>query len=77
MLRVGYCGRGRGIICYRQLNEDRASAIVRMRTRVYPKRVLLELVPERGGAELEAWSLRKEADYFREVFRRDLAVDVA
>jgi exopolyphosphatase/guanosine-5'-triphosphate,3'-diphosphate pyrophosphatase len=48
-----------------------------MRARVYPKRVLLELAPGRGGAELEAWSLRKEADYFREVFRRDLAVDVA
>ena len=30
-----------------------------------------------GGAELEAWSLRKEAAYFREVFGRDLAVDVA
>jgi len=59
------------------LNQDRASAAVRMRARVYSKRVLLELMPGRGGAELEAWSLRKEADYFREVFRRDLAVDVA
>jgi exopolyphosphatase/guanosine-5'-triphosphate,3'-diphosphate pyrophosphatase len=79
MLRVGCCGRGERefLFCYRQLNQDRASAIVRMRTHVYPKRVLLELVPGRGGAELEAWSLRKEADYFREVFRRDLAVDVA
>jgi exopolyphosphatase/guanosine-5'-triphosphate,3'-diphosphate pyrophosphatase len=59
------------------LNQDRASAAVRMRTRVYPKRVVLELVPGRGGAELEAWSLKKEAAYFREVFLRDLAVDVA
>ncbi len=59
------------------LNQDRASAVVRMRTHVYPKRVVLELVPGRGGAELEAWSLKKEAVYFREVFRRDLAVDVA
>jgi exopolyphosphatase / guanosine-5'-triphosphate,3'-diphosphate pyrophosphatase len=59
------------------LNQDRASAVVRMRTRVYPKRVLLELVPGRGGAELEAWSLRKERDYFREVFRRELLVEVA
>ena len=39
--------------------------------------VLLELVPGRGGAELEAWSLKKEAAYFREVFRRELAVEVA
>ncbi len=58
------------------LNQDRASAVVQMRTRVYPKRVLLELVPGRGGAELEAWSLKKEAAYFREVFRRELFVEV-
>jgi exopolyphosphatase / guanosine-5'-triphosphate,3'-diphosphate pyrophosphatase len=58
------------------LNQDRASAVVRMKIHVYPKRVLLELVPGRGGAELEAWSLRKEADYFREVFRRELFVEV-
>jgi exopolyphosphatase/guanosine-5'-triphosphate,3'-diphosphate pyrophosphatase len=59
------------------LNQDRASASVRMRPHVYPKRVLLELVPGRGRAELEAWSLKKEADYFSEVFRRDLFVEVA
>ncbi len=59
------------------LNQDRASAVVRMRMHVYPKRVVLELVPGRGGAELEAWSLQKEAAYFREVFRRDSCVEVA
>ncbi|GAC1363591.1 MAG: Ppx/GppA phosphatase family protein [Acidobacteriaceae bacterium] len=59
------------------LNQDRASAVVRMRTLVYPKRIVLELVPGRGGAELEAWSLKKEAPYFREVFRRELFVEVA
>jgi exopolyphosphatase/guanosine-5'-triphosphate,3'-diphosphate pyrophosphatase len=59
------------------LNQDRASAVVRIRTAVYPKRVVLELVPGRGGAELEAWSLKKEADYFREVFLRELLVEVA
>ncbi len=59
------------------LNQDRASAVVRMKVHVYPKRVLLELVPGRGGAELEAWSLRKEADYFREIFRRELFVEMA
>ncbi len=59
------------------LNQDRASAAVRMRARVYPKRVLMELMPGRGGAELEAWSLKKEAAYFREVFKRELAVEVA
>lgn len=59
------------------LNQDRASAVLQVKTHVYPKRVLLELVPGRGGAELEAWSLKKEADYFREVFRRELFVEVA
>jgi len=59
------------------LNQDRASAVVRMSAHVYPKRVVLELVPGRGGAELEAWALKKEAAYFREVFRRDLAVEAA
>lgn len=59
------------------LNQDRASAVVRMRAHVYPKRILLELVPGRGGAELEAWSLKKEGAYFREIFRRELFVEVA
>ncbi len=58
------------------LNQDRASAALGIRTRVYPKRVVLELKPPRGGAELEAWSVKKEADYFREVFRRGLFVEV-
>ena len=59
------------------LNQDRASAAVKMRAHVYPKRILLELSPGRGGAELEAWSLKKEAAYFREVFKRDLVIEVA
>ncbi|MDE1176192.1 MAG: Ppx/GppA phosphatase family protein [Edaphobacter sp.] len=58
------------------LNQDRASAVVNLRSHVYPKRVLLELVPGRGGAALEAWSLKKEAAYFREIFRRELFVEV-
>lgn len=56
------------------LNQDRASDVLKVRVRVYPRRVLLELLPGRTGAELELWSLRKEAAYFREVFRRDLFV---
>jgi exopolyphosphatase/guanosine-5'-triphosphate,3'-diphosphate pyrophosphatase len=56
------------------LNQDRASDVLKVRVRVYPKRVMLELLPGRTGAELELWSLRKEAAYFREVFGRDLFV---
>jgi exopolyphosphatase/guanosine-5'-triphosphate,3'-diphosphate pyrophosphatase len=59
------------------LNQDRASDVLRVTTRVYPKRVLLELRPGRTGAELELWSLRKEAAYFREVFGRELFVTLA
>jgi exopolyphosphatase / guanosine-5'-triphosphate,3'-diphosphate pyrophosphatase len=58
------------------LNQDHATAPVRVRTKIFPKSVVLELLPERGGAELEAWSLKKEAAYFREVFRRELLVEV-
>ena len=59
------------------LSQEGANAAVRVRTKLYPKRVLLELLPMRGGVELEAWSVRKEAPYFREVFRRELFVEVA
>jgi exopolyphosphatase/guanosine-5'-triphosphate,3'-diphosphate pyrophosphatase len=59
------------------LNQDRASDVLRVAARVYPKRVHLELEPGRTGAELELWSLRKEADYFREVFGRELFCTLA
>ena len=54
------------------LNQDRASDVLRVSVALYPKRVYLEIRPGRTGAELELWSLRKEADYFREVFGREL-----
>lgn len=56
------------------LNQDRASDVLKVTVRAYPKRVILEIQPGRTGAELELWSLRKEADYFREIFRRELFV---
>lgn len=58
------------------LNQDQAGEHVRFSVRAYPKRILLELAARRG-AELEQWSLKKEKGYFREVFRRDLIVEVA
>jgi exopolyphosphatase/guanosine-5'-triphosphate,3'-diphosphate pyrophosphatase len=54
------------------LNQDRVSDVLRVAVKVYPKRVYLEVEPGRTGAELELWSLRKEASYFREVFGREL-----
>ena len=59
------------------LNQDRASDVLRVAAKVYPKRVYLELEPGRTGAELELWSVRKEADYFREVFGRELFCTLA
>ncbi len=59
------------------LNQDRASDVLRVAAKVYPKRVYLELRQGRTGAELELWSLRKEADYFREVFGRELFATLA
>jgi len=59
------------------LNQDRASDVLDVVARVYPKRVYLELEPGRTGAELELWSLRKEGDYFREVFERELFATLA
>jgi exopolyphosphatase/guanosine-5'-triphosphate,3'-diphosphate pyrophosphatase len=59
------------------LNQDRASDVLKVAARVYPKRVYLEVKPGRTGAELELWSLRKEADYFREVFGRELFCTLA
>jgi len=59
------------------LNQDRASDVLRVRIKIYPKRIYLELEPGRTGAELELWSLRKEADYFREVFGRELFATLA
>jgi exopolyphosphatase / guanosine-5'-triphosphate,3'-diphosphate pyrophosphatase len=59
------------------LNQDRASDVLKVTPLVYPKRVIMELSPGRTGAELELWSLRKEGDYFREVFRRELFVALA
>jgi exopolyphosphatase/guanosine-5'-triphosphate,3'-diphosphate pyrophosphatase len=54
------------------LNQDRASDVLRVAVKLYPKRVYLEVQPGRTGAELELWSLRREANYFREVFGREL-----
>ena len=58
------------------LNRDRATAALKLGVAVYPKRVVLELGPSRAGAELEAWALKREAGYFREVFRRELSAEV-
>ena len=58
------------------LNQNQATSPLQVTARVYPKRVLLEVHAVQGSAELERWSLNKEVSYFREVFKRDLAVEL-
>ncbi len=59
------------------LHQDHASSALQFRLKVAPKRVSVVLDAGRRRADLELWSLRKEAPYFREVFTRDLLVEVA
>jgi exopolyphosphatase/guanosine-5'-triphosphate,3'-diphosphate pyrophosphatase len=59
------------------LNQDRASDVLRVAVKVDPKRIYLEVEPGRTGAEVELWSLCKEAGYFREVFGRELFCTLA
>jgi exopolyphosphatase/guanosine-5'-triphosphate,3'-diphosphate pyrophosphatase len=54
------------------LNQDRASDVLRVKSRILPRKVTLQITPGRTGAALELWALRREAAYFREVFRREL-----
>ncbi len=56
------------------LHQNELNAVPRFRTRVTPKRVTITLIPAHKRVDLEVWALRKEADYFREIFARDLFV---
>jgi exopolyphosphatase/guanosine-5'-triphosphate,3'-diphosphate pyrophosphatase len=57
----------------RALNQSRRAAITRVKARVRPKTVVLELVRKSPRAgDLEAWAAEKEQDYFHQVFGRAL-----
>ncbi len=58
------------------LHQNQSSGVPRFRIRVTAKRVSITLMPGRRGADLELWALRKEVDYFREIFARDLFVSL-
>ncbi len=59
------------------LHQDKSTDLLRVRIHVTPKSVTIELRPGKIRADLELWSLRKEASYFREVFARDFLVALA
>jgi exopolyphosphatase / guanosine-5'-triphosphate,3'-diphosphate pyrophosphatase len=56
------------------LHQDQTNVSLSFRIHATTKRVTMELLPGRRRADLVLWSLRKEADYFREVFARDFFV---
>ncbi len=58
----------------RALNQGRKGGVTDVVARVKGSAVQFRLETKRGGAELEAWSLLKEKNYFREVFGRELVL---
>jgi exopolyphosphatase/guanosine-5'-triphosphate,3'-diphosphate pyrophosphatase len=58
----------------RALNQGRKGAVTDVAAKVKDSGVQFKLQTKRGGAELEAWSLTKEKNYFREVFGRELVL---
>ena len=61
----------------RALNQSRRGNVKSVTARVNAGRVKLLLKATRGGAELEMWALEKELGYFRDVFGRDLGVELS
>jgi exopolyphosphatase/guanosine-5'-triphosphate,3'-diphosphate pyrophosphatase len=62
----------------RALNLGRSRAVEKVRVGVRSAEVKLTLVPRRRmGVDLELWAIEKEADYFREVFGRELSTAVS
>lgn len=58
----------------RALNQGRKNAVNDVAAKMKDSAVQFRLETKRGGAELEAWSLLKEKNHFREVFGRDLVL---
>jgi len=56
----------------RALNQGRKGSVTNVSARTKDSAVQFRLTTKRGGAELEAWSLLKENNYFRWVFGREL-----
>jgi exopolyphosphatase/guanosine-5'-triphosphate,3'-diphosphate pyrophosphatase len=58
----------------RALNLGRSRAVEKVKILVRSAEVKLTLTPRRRmGVDLELWAIEKEADYFREVFGRELS----
>jgi exopolyphosphatase / guanosine-5'-triphosphate,3'-diphosphate pyrophosphatase len=58
----------------RALDQGRRGAVKQVKAKLKDGTVLLNFDTKRGGAELELWSVSKEAAYFRELFGRDLVL---
>jgi exopolyphosphatase/guanosine-5'-triphosphate,3'-diphosphate pyrophosphatase len=60
----------------RALNQSRRSHVKSIASRVKAGKITL-LLKARGGAELEMWALEKEFSYFRDIFGRELGVELS
>jgi len=61
----------------RALNQGRREAVRGIRVLSREGQVIVQVKPARGGADLELWAAEKEVPYFREVFGRELAFELA
>lgn len=59
------------------LNQGRRGAVHALKARARDGRLCLQIDTARGGADLELWAAEKEVAYFRVVFGRELAFEVA
>src|SRR5438270_1398212 len=60
----------------RALNQSRRGHVKAIAARVKAGKITL-LLKARGGAELETWALEKEFSYFRDIFGRELGVELS
>ncbi len=62
----------------RALHMNRSQSIARIAVSARNGRVILKLTPRsHASMDLEVWAIEKDADYFREVFGRELSVAAA
>ena len=59
------------------LNQGRRTAVRDVRASKKNGSVRVRLSAAKGGADLELWAAEKERAYFRELFGRELAIELS
>jgi exopolyphosphatase/guanosine-5'-triphosphate,3'-diphosphate pyrophosphatase len=66
------------LLLARAMNLGRSRAVQKARVAIRNGNVRMTLVSQRRvGVDLELWAIERDADYFREVFGRELSVAAA